>query len=109
MLMIFVVALPVTQKQKSFPFTPARTAFGEHTNFSDWNLGVALPMSCFCAVWTNTGWPQPAYVTEESIDSQRTTPKAICVSYLTTAALGTIVCIVIALCIDIEAAVADET
>lgn len=92
------------------PFAKASDVFGLYQNFSEWPAGVAVPFTWFCAAWTVTGWPTPAFVAEETVDSARSTPKAIVYSYCAAAGMGIIVCLITAFCVsDVAAAAMDTT
>lgn len=104
----YVVALPTTHSVQDRRFATGAQVFGEYTNFSLWNKGVAVPMSMFTAAWVITGWQAPAFIVEETQNAQITAPRAIITSYSSIAIGGAIVSLVTAFCTsDITAAATD--
>ncbi|KAI8654766.1 Amino acid transporter [Fusarium keratoplasticum] len=106
----YVVALPTTHSVQDRRFATGAQVFGEYTNFSLWNKGVAVPMSMFTAAWVITGWQAPAFIVEETQNAQITAPRAIITSYSSIAIGGAIVSLVTAFCTsDITAAATDPS
>ncbi|UPL02490.1 hypothetical protein LCI18_013424 [Fusarium solani-melongenae] len=106
----YVVALPTTHSVQDRRFATGAQVFGEYTNFSLWNKGVAVPMSMFTAAWVITGWQAPAFIVEETQNAQITAPKAIITSYASIAIGGAIVSLVTAFCTsDITAAATEPS
>lgn len=108
--LVFIFGLPITHKLQNLPFTSAKTVFGEYTNYSDWNLAVAVPYTWFCAFWVNSAWMIPVYVAEETHNAKIEIPKTLCYTFTVTAVSGVVVCLICAFCIsDIDATAADES
>lgn len=108
--LIFTIALPASHAAQGRPFNSAETVFATYTNYSDWAPGVAIPMTWFCAIWTNSAWVAPAYMAEETQDASKAAPKAIIESYVVTALMGTFICLLFAFCIsDMDLIAADTT
>lgn len=108
--LVYLIALPVTHSVQDLKFAAAADVFGSYQNFSGWGDAVAVPYTFFAVAWVVTGWSAPSYVAEETHNARQTAPRAILSSYTTTAALGMIVCIISAFCIeDMEAEAQDPT
>lgn len=108
-MLVFVFGLPIAHKLQNLPFVSAKTVFGEYSNFSDWGLPVAIPYSWFGALWVNSGWVVPVYVTEETHNARIEIPKSLYYTFTTNTVCGLVICLISAFCInDMEAAAASE-
>jgi amino acid transporter len=106
----YVIALPVTHAHQGKPFPSAKTVFGSYQSYTDWDAGVAVPFTWFCAAWVNSIWTAPAYVVEETHNARISAPKAMVTSYLTTCIMGLVLVVITAFCIsDMDALAADPT
>ncbi|KAL2814186.1 amino acid/polyamine transporter I [Aspergillus granulosus] len=107
----FIIALPATHAAQGLPFAAAADVFGDFINYSAWpDTGIAVLLSFSCALWVNTLWIAPVYVTEETQEARVRAPKAIIQSFSCTAIVGAIICLIFAFCIhDMDAAALDET
>ncbi|KAF5598369.1 amino-acid permease [Fusarium pseudocircinatum] len=82
------LGLPVAHAKQSKPFAAGSDVFASYDNFSEWPVGVAVPFTWFCAAWTVTGWPSPAFIAEETVNPAKNTPRSIIIAYCSTAGLG---------------------
>ncbi|KAJ5371474.1 uncharacterized protein N7496_007566 [Penicillium cataractarum] len=107
---IYLIALPVTHAVQGQPFPSAKTVFGSYQNYTDWDTGVAVTFTWFCAAWVNSIWMAPAYVAEETHNSRISAPKAMITSYLSTCMMGLFVTVITAFCIpDMDTLAADPS
>ncbi|KAF2012912.1 amino acid transporter [Aaosphaeria arxii CBS 175.79] len=109
-LLVFTIGLPATHAAQGRAFTSSEIVFGTITNYSDWMPAVSIPMTWFCAAWVNSGWVVPAFVAEETADSETSVPRAIIRSYILTALIGVLLCVMCAYCIpDMDIIAMDQT
>ena len=67
-------------------------------------------MTWFCTAWVNSAWVVPAFVAEETEDAEISIPRAIVRSYVLTAVIGVLICVMCAYCItDMDVVAADQT
>lgn len=108
--LIYIIGLPISHAVQHMPFATGREVFGSYTNYSDWDTGVAVPFTWFAAVWVNSAWAAPAYVVEGTKNPSRSAPNAILTSYISTAVIGLVICVITAFCIsDMDAIATDQT
>lgn len=106
---MLIIGLPITHAIQNRPFASAQAVFGEYLNSSDWGPGVAVPYSWFCALWVNSAWMVPVYVSEETHNASKEIPKSLLYTFAATAASGLVVCLLFAFCIPDMKAVAADT
>ncbi|KAK6382391.1 GABA/polyamine transporter [Exophiala oligosperma] len=107
---IYVIALPVTHATQHQPWASGKDAFGNYTNYSDWNRAVAVPFTFFTSIWTNSAWSAPAYIVESTHNGRSSAARAVVDSYLVTAVGGVVVCVIAAFCIpNMDDAAADPS
>ncbi|RAK84384.1 hypothetical protein BO79DRAFT_275719 [Aspergillus costaricaensis CBS 115574] len=108
--LMLIIGLPITHAIQNRPFASAQAVFGEYLNSSDWGPEVAVPYSWFCALWVNSAWMVPVYVSEETHNASKEIPKSLLYTFAATAASGLVVCLLFAFCIpDMEAVAADTS
>lgn len=67
-------------------------------------------MTWFAAVWANSAWMTPAYMVEGTHNARRVAPKSMALSYIITAIVGTVMCIISAFCVsDMDVLGTDNT
>lgn len=105
-----MIGLPAAHAASGDSFASAANVFGSYTNYSNWGQAVAVPMTWFAAVWTNSAWTAPAYMVEGTRNARIVTPKSMTLSYTITAVMGTILLIIAAFCVsDMDVLAADPT
>lgn len=106
--LIYVIALPASLATKGTGFASASNVFTLYRNYSDWQLGVAVPFSFFTSTFVIAGWQIPAFIAEEIEDAQNNAPRCVIFSYLIISALGLLISVVTGFCIlHMDAFVAD--
>ncbi|PYI30060.1 hypothetical protein BP00DRAFT_477611 [Aspergillus indologenus CBS 114.80] len=106
--LMLILGLPITHAIQHRPFASAQAVFGEYSNASDWGPAVAVPYSWFGALWVNSAWMVPVYVSEETQHASQEIPKSLFYTFAATAASGLVVCLLFAFCIPDMAAVAAD-
>jgi amino acid transporter len=106
-----IVVLPAVHSAQGLPFADAADVFGNFTNNSAWpEPEIAASLSFSCALWVNSLWIAPVYVTEETKQARVRAPKAILQSFSCTAIVGTVICLIFAFCIhDMDTIAVDQT
>ncbi|KAJ6016842.1 hypothetical protein N7451_000221 [Penicillium sp. IBT 35674x] len=107
---IYLIGLPVTHAVQGLPFASAREVFGSFSTYTDWGAGVAVPYSWFGALWVNSAWMVPVYVSEETHQATTEVPKSLIYTFTVTFVSGLVISLLAAFCItDIVAAAEDAT